>query len=128
MLKILIVDDQPVVRGALRRTLTRDGYEFLEAGSGEEGLARLAEHPDADIVISDMDMGSGMNGLEFLEQVRAQYPRVVRLMATSHDEVGLGAVASGLAFSSITKPWDFTQIPLDIARAVGQGRKAKGGV
>jgi PAS domain S-box-containing protein len=80
-LRILAVDDEPAIARMVALMLEPDGHAVTVATSGEEALARLAEAP-FDLVISDLGMGSGMNGWELAEHVRARYPRVRFALAT----------------------------------------------
>lgn len=69
--KILIIDDSVTIRRKVSFTLSKAGYEVLEANDGLEGLARLNEHPNIAVVISDINMPN-MNGIEMLDQIRAE--------------------------------------------------------
>jgi DNA-binding response OmpR family regulator len=72
--RILIVDDDPFVAGVLGVSLSGAGHEIIEANSGEEALATLADPskgPLPDIVILDIEMGMGMDGYETCRQLRA---------------------------------------------------------
>ena len=53
--KVLCVDDEPEILAGLKLTLKRD-YTVLTAGSGDEGLALLEQHPDVAVILSDMRM------------------------------------------------------------------------
>jgi two-component system response regulator YesN len=86
--RVLIVDDEPLVRVALRSTVDwrRWGFECAsEAANGEEALAVLREHPETALVILDLVMPR-MDGLELLRilRERGQAPQVIVL--TAHDE------------------------------------------
>jgi CheY-like chemotaxis protein len=72
--RILIVDDERNVRLNLRTALETEGYEVVEAGSGQEGLRSLAEHLIA-LAIRDIRM-PGMDGLELLAKMRENEIRV----------------------------------------------------
>ena len=67
--KILVVDDEPQIRRVMRVTLGGQGYEIVEARSGEEALERFREHLP-DLVLLDLNM-PGMGGLETCRQLRA---------------------------------------------------------
>ncbi len=77
---ILIVDDEVELREMLARHFRMIGYETHMAANGAEGLERMQERK-TDIVISDIMMPV-MNGIDFLRQVRAQYPMVHTIMMT----------------------------------------------
>ena len=102
---LLLVDDEPSVLEALRRTLRREGYRLLIATSGAEALALLEEQP-VDLLISDIDM-PGMSGLELLAVVRVKWPEVVRLVLTGGVslESAIGAINEGEVHRYLTKPW-----------------------
>jgi len=70
--KVLVVDDDPVVRKSFDRVLTSKGYAVITAESGEEALKKLSEEK-YDIVYSDIRM-PGMSGLEVAEKVKARRP------------------------------------------------------
>src|SRR5580704_191396 len=78
MNRVLLVDDEPNVVQGLTRMMrsVRDEYETRYALSGTEALKIMAEWP-ADVVVSDMRM-PGMNGVELLNKIAADYPEAVR--------------------------------------------------
>lgn len=75
--KILIVDDSDTIRGLVRAMLDGSGLEVLEAGTGEDGLKVLKEHPDLVLILCDVKMPQ-MGGLEMLRLVK-QDPRFAKL-------------------------------------------------
>jgi PAS domain S-box-containing protein len=80
-LRVLAVDDEPMMTKAVVRMLKPSGHLVSVAGSGEEALEKLAEQT-FDVVVSDMGMGAGMNGWELAEAVRSRWPGVRFLLAT----------------------------------------------
>ena len=72
MARILIVDDEVLVRNTLRRILERDGHEVVEAENGESGLESFRSQP-SDLVIVDLFMPV-MDGLEMLSELRQEFP------------------------------------------------------
>lgn len=74
--RILVVDDSPSIRSLIRVFLVSQGYEFIEAESGERALGVLRLVP-ADVVVVDVNM-PGMGGLEFVRQVRVHSKTHVR--------------------------------------------------
>lgn len=104
--KLLIVDDDPEVRKSLRRGLRGNEFDIVEAPDGETGLTMLhAEKPD--VVISDYSM-PGMNGIDFLHQVRMQMPSTLRIVLTGEIDVKIAARAlnEGAADRFLLKPWE----------------------
>jgi CheY-like chemotaxis protein len=80
-LRILAVDDEPMMTRAVARMLKPSGHMVSVAASGEEALARLTEQT-FDVVLSDMGMGPGMNGWDLAEAVKRRWPGVRFLLAT----------------------------------------------
>jgi CheY-like chemotaxis protein len=80
-LRVLVVDDEPMMTKAVVRMLKPSGHLVKEAGSGEEALDKLAAQ-SFDAVVSDMGMGAGMNGWELADAVKTRWPSVRFLLAT----------------------------------------------
>jgi len=115
---LLCVDDEPNILNALRRLFRQDGYRVHTAGSGAEGLALLEREP-IDAVISDMRMPE-MDGAAFLGQVRQRWPESIRILLTGYADVSavLTAVNEGEIYRYITKPWDDTDIRVQVRQAI----------
>src|SRR5947208_9312841 len=73
MTRILVIDDDALLRGAIRVVLESAGYEVLEAGDGNAGL-RLHREPGADLLVVDLFMPE-RDGLEVIRAVRAEAPQ-----------------------------------------------------
>jgi signal transduction histidine kinase/ActR/RegA family two-component response regulator len=81
-LRILVVDDEPMVAEAVTRLLSSQGHHVISATDGTTALRRYCEQP-FDLVISDVVM-PGMNGTEFVKRLRAIEPDVRVLIMTGH--------------------------------------------
>jgi len=104
--KVLAVDDSKLVL-KMYEVMLKD-YAVVTAADGVEALRRLAEHPDVDLVLLDINMPN-MNGLEVLDTLQGQgrLPGLAVVVVTT--EGGEGEVARGLeagAAAYITKPFD----------------------
>lgn len=115
---ILCVDDEPNILSSLRRLFHPQHYKVLTAESGAAGLAILQQQP-VDLVISDMRMPH-MNGAQFLEQVRAQWPSTVRMLLTGYADVDtiVDAINRGEIHRYLTKPWSDHDILLTVRHAL----------
>ena len=80
-LRVLAVDDEPMITRAVVRMLKPAGHVVSVAGSGEEALEKLAAQA-FDVVVSDMGMGAGMNGWDLAEAVRIRWPSIRFMLAT----------------------------------------------
>jgi DNA-binding NtrC family response regulator len=114
---VLLVDDEEHVLSALRRTLRREGYQVLTAGSAREALRILEEGPVA-AVVSDHKM-PGTSGLALLGQVARRWPAVGRLLLTGWPgDIPRGELeAVGAAL--LEKPWDDAELKAALRRALG---------
>jgi DNA-binding NarL/FixJ family response regulator len=83
---ILIVEDQELVRRALRKLLevVYSRYQVIEAASGEEALG-LTKTEQPHLVIMDITL-PGMNGIEATQRIRAAYPTTQVVMFTIHED------------------------------------------
>ena len=97
---VLIVDDHPVVRSGLRTVLDADPSLTIigEAGTGEEALEMAGEH-HPDVVLCDLRLGDGMDGIETTAALRtlSPAPAVVILTTFDRDVEIMGAVEAGAA-------------------------------
>src|SRR5205085_10017074 len=105
----LVVDDSQTIRLILRKYLGKIGFDVVEAADGVEGIARLREMSQTDLVLVDWNMPN-MSGVDFVRTVRAirQYDSLPLVMVTTNTE--LDQIASALeagANEYIMKP--FTQ-------------------
>ena len=114
--RLLIVDDEPEVRGVLRDLLS-GACECGEAASAEEALAQL-RLSEFQLVISDITM-SGMSGLEMIPHVKEVSPDTVIVMISGMQtiESAINALRLG-AFDYLMKPFDLRQAEAAVERAL----------
>ncbi len=118
--RLLLVDDEPGIVKALARVFRQENYEVVTAGNGNEGLARLAEGP-FQLVISDFMM-PGMDGANFLREVKQRSPDTIRIMLTGHanTDAVMGAINDGAVYKFILKPWNDDDLRVTVALALEQ--------
>ncbi|HCP44851.1 MAG TPA: response regulator [Deltaproteobacteria bacterium] len=87
-MKALILDDSRATRAILKRILKPLSVECVEAADGYQGLERLKEHADIDIVLVDWNMPN-MDGLQFVQAVRQDSSNdgVMLMMVTTESEI-----------------------------------------
>ncbi len=117
MKTVLIVDDDPSVREAVRLNLQYDGYEILEAANGADGLA-LAERQRPDVMLLDIKM-PGLDGFEVLQRLRAADLGVPVIVVSGHGnvETAVAAVRQG-AYDFMEKPIDRNRLLVTIANCL----------
>ena len=115
--KILIVDDERLVRWSLRQKCEEWGYEVVEAAAGDPGL-RLAQHESPDLILLDVRLPD-LNGLQVLEQLKKSGDTTAVIMITADPQ--LDDVKSALklgAYDFIGKPLDFEELRVTIQNAL----------
>jgi len=115
--RILVVDDEPNARTALRAILTEEGYELREAADGEEALAMLAEFLP-DVALVDVRMPR-MDGLALLRKAKEQGIDTVFVMMTAFAtvEAAVGAMSAG-AENYLVKPLEVSAVLVFITKAL----------
>lgn len=101
--RVLLVDDEKDFLEVITKRLERRGVRVRTASGGEAALAALAAEP-ADVVVLDVKM-PGMDGMQALDRIKANWPTVEVIMLTGHAE--LEAAMDGLqkgAFDYLMKP------------------------
>jgi two-component system KDP operon response regulator KdpE len=116
-IRILLVDDEPAIRRALRAPLVELGFQVAEASRGEEALQALRATIH-DVVLLDINM-PGIGGIETLRRIRAFAPRLPVLMLTVRDgeEEKVEALEAG-ADDYVTKPFSTRELIARIRTAV----------
>jgi HD-like signal output (HDOD) protein/CheY-like chemotaxis protein len=117
--RILFVDDEPNMLSGMRNVLRkqRDTWDMVFVLAGTEALAAMDQAP-FDVIVADMRM-PGMDGPELLNQVKAKFPRTVRIILSGQaDREALGR-AMAVAHQFLSKPSDADAVKLVIERACG---------
>ena len=115
--RILIVDDELVIRESLAGWLKRDGYEVGTAAGGEEALD-LLKQKGFDILLLDIQL-DGMSGMEVLSRVKEEYPDIDVVMITAFGSVQSAVQAmKSHAFDYLLKPFDPDELGLMIKKLV----------
>ncbi|MBC8391711.1 MAG: sigma-54-dependent Fis family transcriptional regulator, partial [Deltaproteobacteria bacterium] len=115
--KILIVDDELIMRESLAGWLERDGYEVERVGSGEECLELLKE-TRFDILLVDIKM-EGMSGLDVLRHVKESDPDLDVVMITAYGSIStaIEAMKNG-AYDYLLKPFDPEELGILIEKII----------
>ena len=119
--KLLLVDDEENVLRALERIFVPAGYQVFAATGGEAALAILINEK-VDLVISDMRM-PGMDGHQFLKQVRSLYPTIMRAILSGFAEGKdvINCLRDGSARMYILKPWDNAKLLAEVEKLLHLG-------
>lgn len=124
MKKVLIVDDDPILRRVLQNSLEQKGYQVISVGSGSEALTQF-ERDIPDIVVSDVSMPE-MNGFEFCRQLRSQpsgklIPFIfLSAMGEVNDRIQGHTIG---ADSYLTKPFEMKELLANIEALIERSRR-----
>lgn len=116
--KILVVDDESIIRGEMRKLLEGKGYKIVEAQDGDEALAAY-DQENPEVVLLDMRM-PGKDGLEVLKAIRQHDSGAAVIMTTAvHDtDTVVRAMELG-ACDYLVKPINRDQVVVSVERAIG---------
>jgi two-component system, NtrC family, nitrogen regulation response regulator NtrX len=117
--RVLVIDDEAAIRDSLRMTLEYEGYEFIGAATGQEGLA-LAERESPDLVLLDVKM-PGMDGIEVLDRLRSMNDGVPVVVISGHGTISTAVEATKKgAFDFIEKPFASDRVLVSLRNALDQ--------
>ncbi|HXY50606.1 MAG TPA: sigma-54 dependent transcriptional regulator [Terriglobales bacterium] len=115
--KILIVDDERLVRWSLRQKCEEWGYHVVEAEAGEPGL-KVAQHESPDLVLLDVRLPD-ISGLAVLEQLRKNGDARAVIMITADPQLDDVKAALKLgAYDFVGKPLDFDELRVTVKNAL----------
>jgi two-component system response regulator PilR (NtrC family) len=119
--RILVVDDEEIIRESLSFILKKEGYDVTEASNGKEAYEKILADP-FDIVVSDIEMPE-MKGIELLEQITHVSPETLVVIITAHAsiETAIEALRKG-ASDYILKPIEFDELIVKIHRLLEHRR------
>ncbi len=121
--RVLIVDDEPDVRKVVKMTLTKAGYDVIEAEDGEKAIAAIKEGENPlllDVIISDIRMPK-VNGVEAINYFQQQWPSVPLIVLTGFPdmEMATGFIKKGIV-DYLVKPVDKDKLTSTVAKAIEQ--------
>jgi two-component system nitrogen regulation response regulator NtrX len=116
--RILVIDDEAAIRDSLRMILEYEGYDFVGAATGEEGIG-VVEREAVDLVFLDIKM-PGMDGLEVIGRLKKVAESLPVVMISGHATVATAVEATKLgAFDFVEKPLTTERVLLTIRNALG---------
>jgi len=115
--KILVVDDEHLIRWSLEQNLKKQGYEIISCGSGEEAL-RLVQEETPDLMLLDIQL-PGISGVEVLERAKEIDEDLIVIMVTAIGvlETAVNAMRLG-AYDYINKPFNLDELAIVIKKSL----------
>ncbi len=122
--KILVIDDEPILRSSLEVALKVAGHDVITAPSGEEGL-ELFRKERPDLILLDHWL-PGMNGGEVLRLIREQDAEVLVIIMTAQGSIELAVNSMKMgAYDFLVKPFDLERLEILVQRALERIRLKK---
>jgi DNA-binding NtrC family response regulator len=107
---ILVVDDDERGRRITARLLRDEGFQVIEAQSAEQALDRLGDSSEIQVVLADIAMPGGMNGVELAEKILATDPWQRVVLMSGYDRVFPKLGSMGARFPLLMKPFTANQL------------------
>jgi two-component system, NtrC family, response regulator AtoC len=115
--RILIVDDEQLVRWSLHQRLNAEGHDVLEAGLASEALDRLSS-TEIDLVLLDYKLPDG-DGLTVLKRIRETWPEIQVILMTAFSSVDTAVEAMKLgAYHYVNKPFNLEEVAMLVEKAL----------
>lgn len=102
--KVLVVEDEPLLRMGIVDHLEDEGFAVLEAGNAHQAIALLERSLDIEVVFTDVDMPGGMGGIELATLVRERWPDIKLAVTSGFRLVEIDELPRGSLF--FPKPYD----------------------
>jgi adenylate cyclase len=122
MTKILVADDEAdlemLIKQKFRQKIREQQYEFVFAVNGNDALAKLNQHPDIDIVLTDINMPE-MDGLTLLARLNEVNPLIKAVMVSAYGDMeNIRTAMNRGAFDFITKPINFDDLSVTMEKTI----------
>lgn len=112
--RILVVEDEKMLRVLLREVLEGAGYRVAEAASAEEAIRQLQQQ-GFDLVVSDIGLPGGLSGIDLLRWVNGNFPQLPVILNSGHP---LDRSKAGPDVPFLAKPWCTSAMTVAIGRAL----------
>jgi adenylate cyclase len=122
MAKILVADDEAdletLIKQKFRQKIREHQYEFIFAVNGKDALEKIQQHPDIDIVLSDINMPE-MDGLTLLSRLSETSPLIKSVIVSAYGDMdNIRTAMNRGAFDFITKPINFEDLSLTMEKTI----------
>jgi CheY-like chemotaxis protein len=121
MLRILVIDDEPLIRSTVVTILTREGFSVEKASDGEAGIAKFHKN-QPDVVITDIFMPN-RDGIEVVMELKRSYPRTKIIAMTGGGQTRMMEIASAAnllgAANILHKPFERESLLAAVSAALG---------
>lgn len=118
-MKVLVVEDEPIIRLGLVSSIEDAGYAVIEASSADEAIRFLDRDSEVRVIVTDVDMPGSMDGIRLAHYVRGRWPPIQLLVISGKVGVKPSELPDGVRFMS--KPYQEPQLLNVISMLAGTG-------
>ncbi|MEY4989162.1 MAG: hypothetical protein RI933_795 [Actinomycetota bacterium] len=119
-LHVLVVEDESFTRQLIVSALSQQGFEVSDTDNASSAI-QLVRQVEPNVVLSDLDLGSGANGLDLINLISREYPWIGLVVLTAHSDpvlVGVGSVPEGATYLVKSAIEDLNQIGQAVYRSI----------
>ena len=116
-MKVLVVEDEPIIRLGIVSSIEDAGHAVIEAANADEAISRLVANSEVHVVVTDVDMPGSMDGIRLAHYVRRRWPPIQLLVISGKVGVTPGELPDGARFMS--KPFQEPQLISTIEALAG---------
>ncbi len=120
-LKVLVVEDEPLIRLGLASLMEEAGFDALEASSADEAIRIIERDPSLSVIITDVDMPGSMDGIRLAHFVRNRWPPIQFVVISGKVDVVPGELPAGARF--FTKPAQENALIAAVRELGGEGMR-----
>lgn len=129
MTKILVADDEAdlevLIRQKFRKKIREQQYEFVFASNGNDALDKIQQHPDIDILLSDINMPE-MDGLTLLSKLNESHSLIKSVIVSAYGDMeNIRTAMNRGAFDFITKPINFDDLSVTVEKTLAHVLQVK---
>jgi CheY-like chemotaxis protein len=114
--RILVVEDEVLIRAVVAEELRLAGFIVIEAGRGDEALTYIKAGEQVNLLFSDIQTPGSLNGLQLAETLHDQYPDIPVILTSGNAHPG----HVGIVEAFVSKPYDVTQTIALISEILAQ--------
>ena len=97
-MKVLVVEDEPLIRLGLASVIEEAGYQVVEAANADGAIRRLEADSSIRVVVTDVDMPGSMDGIKLAHYVRQKWPPIHLIVISGKIGVRAGELPEGARF------------------------------
>lgn len=115
---VLLVEDESVVRFINAEILSGAGYGVIEVGDAHEAIQALEQHPEVEVLVTDVKMPGWMSGIDLARLAAKQWPNVAILVTSAYYTASDGDLPDGMRF--LPKPFQPDRLLAEIDRLMNE--------